>query len=252
MTYIEQKFSDYLKRFANGGTKTRLPAEDFNVRDITVTNLINVDDERLYADVHFLFGYDNGSEMFTTNLGYRFFYQDDETVKTDLVYVAGNTYLFKDFQVITENTIDNSPLYDFQIRNNKDLISVFAWALDTEDVRLLHRCCDENICIKRSGVNGDHYELEGLEKAADFIKQDKTYYKENMYSLVIEKEDVDTILAYHLYPANTGNKHLGSNTRYVQFFNEDITFTIDDLKICKVIFKRKERPIVKRSQILYL
>ena len=251
MSDIRNRFESYLQRFADGKI-VDLPADDFNVRDVTVTNLINVNSECLFAVVHFLFGYDDGSEMFTSNLGYRFAYRDDDHVSFDLDYLSGNTYLFKDFKVKKEKKIDNTPLYSFVPENNRDLIYLFAWALDTGDKKLLENCCKEDVRIYRAGVNGDHYEMNGLKDADIFMKKYKEYYFQNQYSLVIEREDENEVLAYHLYPANTGNKHLGSNTRYVQFFNEDVTFTIDQMKIQNVIFKRKERPIVKRSRIISL
>ncbi len=251
MSRLERDFYTYLKNFADG-QNIRLPADDFNVRDITVTNVLNVNDEAVFADVHFLFGYDDGSEMFTTNLGYRFSYRNDEEVGKDLVYLAGNSYLFREFHISEDKEIDNRLLHAFVPTDGHELISLFAWAMDTEDLELFRKCCSDDIFIRRAGVNGDHYELKGIADALSFIRKDKEYYRDNMYSLVIEKEGEGEILAYHLYPANTGNKHLGSNTRYAQFFNEDITFTISNHKICKVVFRRKERPIVKRQQLIVL
>ncbi|MCR4634457.1 MAG: hypothetical protein K5648_10065 [Erysipelotrichaceae bacterium] len=252
MRKIEQEFFTYLEKLANGKGDLKLPADDFNVRDITVTNLINVNEKILYGDVHFLFGYDDGSEMFTTNLGYRFSYRNDEEVKKDLVYLSGNNYLFKDFRISEKSGIDNSPLYEYAVSNDRELVYLFTWAIDTEDSALFEKCCSDDVYIKRAGVNGDLYELKGKEGIEEFIRKDKAYYRDNMYSLVIEKENDEQLLAYHLYPANTGNKHLGSNTRYAQFFNEDITFTTKDHKITKADLRRKERPIIKRQQLIVL
>jgi len=252
MRNMERDFASYLKMIADGKGQLQLPGDDFNVRDITVTNLLNVNDQQIFANVHFLLGYDDGSEMFTTSLSYKVSYQSDEKTAMDLYCISGNTYLFKEFKIRKEKTIDNTPLYSYPVRSYQDLVSLFAWALDTEDTVLFERCCSEDIYILRAGVNGDGYELQGIADCAVFMKKDREYYRDNLYSLVIEKESGDEVLAYHLFPANTGNKHLGSNTRYVQFFNEDVVFTISDLKIRKVIFRRKERPLVKRNQLIIL
>ena len=203
-------------------------------------------------DCSFLFGYDDGEEMLTTNLGYRIAYRSDNIVQKDLVYVAGNNYLFKDFKLSVEQRIDPDLLYVFNPKNRKDLVSLFGWTMDLRDEKLFRKCCSEDIHIFRAGIDGYHYELNGINDCCSFMKKDREYFRNNTYSLVVEKENDNEVLAYHLYPANTGNKHLGSNTRYVQFFNEDITFAFNDDQISEIRFKRKERPIVKRDQIIIL
>lgn len=251
MEIYNSKFKEYIEELADGKREIILPKNDFNVRDVTVTNVMETE-KSIYANCHFLFGYDDGSELFSTNLGYKICYLKTHEAKMDLYYVSGNDYLFKDFKVTKEKTIDNEPLLNFSTNNNQDIISVFGWMMDTGDINLARKCCDPGIYIERAGVNGEIFVYDGIEKINDFLEFDCEYYKPRSYSLVVESEKGNNVLAYHLFPANTGNKHLGSNTRYVQFFNEDVLFTISNNKISKVVFKRKERPIVKRDRIIII
>jgi len=247
--------------------------DDFQVRVSTVTNCMEIENENdtiLFATVHHLLALDREQQIYPFLFGGKYRFVLDKTKKKikdvwfDLEYLSGNTYLVRKQWMPLVQTKRIIPDEELQTEMGKDTpeesLYRFFWALDTCNEELLRAVSAENLQIVRAGVDGDSYECGGIEHAEAFMKRDKDYYSQNQYSIHVNSkeyanENEVVIHAFHLYPANTGNKHLGSQNKYTQFYNEIITARLEKgelWKVQSVEFRRKENPTPYGYEILEL
>ncbi len=239
--------------------------EEYNVRTAVMTNCMEIKEGEksvLYATAHHLFAIDEQQQLFPFLFGgkYRFVLDEKgkaaEPVQFDLEYVSGNTILTMGKWLPLEKTfrlIDNRPLRRAGSLPDEPQQTVyrFFWAVDTMDAEMFRENVSKDIRIVRAGVDGDFYGMEGIGETEAFLQKDKSYYSQNQYSIHIEKVDYRDdrhvcIQARHLYPANTGNKHLGSQNKFSQFYNEILTLELekeDRWRVRGAEFKRKENPV---------
>lgn len=286
MRSVKAFFKEYLSDFLREGCKIPGITEDFNVRTGTVTNCMEVEsgeDTTFYATVHHLLAIEEEGQMFPLLFGgkYRFVCHGEtgriKSVMFDPEYVSGNTYLVRGTWLAAGFQTRSIPGEELQRKTRtirgeelrrspkraesvEDVVYRFFWALDTVDGELFRETVSPDIRIERAGVNGDAYYLDGVSGAEAFLEQDKRYYAQNQYSVHIRRidradEKHASVTAWHLYPANTGNKHLGSANRYSQFYNEIIEMELAREKgwvIKNVRFRRKENTVPYGYEILEL
>lgn len=274
MRSVKAHFKEYLAKYLQGGCEIPGITEEFQVRTGTVTNCMEVEsgeDTALYATVHHLLAIDEEGQLFYLLFGgkYRFVCHGDtgriKSVTFDPEYVSGNTYLLRGTWLaawLGRRSIPGKELRRKAQRAEsvEDVVYRFFWALDTVDGALFWETVSRDIQIERAGVNGDSYYLDGVSGTEAFLEKDKRYYAQNQYSVHIRQIDrADgehaSVTAWHLYPANTGNKHLGSGNRYSQFYNEIIEMELvreNGWVIKNVRFRRKENPVPYGYQILEL
>lgn len=246
--------------------------EDFQIRISTITNSMVIEAENrsiLFATVHHLIAIDEKQQLYPFLFGgkYRFVMNREnkkiEEVWFDLEYVSGNTWLIKDKWIPLAKTRSNLPNEELMAGGGETIAGAifrFLWGLDTCNGALAREFSATDIYIERAGVDGDSYGCSGIESLEDFMAEDKAYYSQNQYSIHIDTiemsgENSATVTAYHLYPANTGNKHLGSHNKYTQFYNEMITLELErelSWKIKKIEFRRKENPVPYGYEVLEL
>lgn len=274
MRSVKLYFKEYLEDFLREDCKGLGITEDFNVRTGTITNCMEMEREGntvLYATVHHLLAIDEKQQMFPLLFGgkYRFVCNaetaETESVTFDPEYIAGNTYLVRGTWLpagLGTRKIQGEELRRGARREEtvEDVVYRFFWALDTLDGILFREVVSQDIQIERAGVNGDAYHLDGISGTEAFLRQDKDYYSQNQYSVHIRQikrpdEGHASVTAWHLYPANTGNKHLGSANKYSQFYNEIIEMELvreNGWVIESVRFRRKENPVPYGYRILEL
>ena len=254
--------------------KTMSITPEFNVRFSTITNCMEVPRANktiLFATVHHLYAIDENQELFPLVFGgkYRFVYDWEkeraEEAAFALEYLSGNTYLTHGVWLPPEQRkrgINGKELRQevYPAASVEDVVYRFFWAVDTMDEKLFAENAVSDIQITRAGADGGSYDMNGIAEAAAFLAKDKQYYSQNQYSVHIERTEFEDethalIHALHLYPADTGNKHRGSQNKYSQFYNELLTLTLekqDRWRIKNVMIKRKENPIPYGYQILEL
>lgn len=247
-------------------------SESFQTRISTITNSMEIESENksiLFATVHHLIAIDEKQQLYPFLFGgkYRLVMNWEigkiEEVWFDLEYVSGNTWLIKDKWIPLAKTRRKLPDEELMAEGGETIEGAlfrFLWGLDTCNRKLVREFSVPDICIERAGVDGDSYECSGVNSLEDFMIKDKAYYSQNQYSIHINfiemSEDTSAVAtAYHLYPANTGNKHLGSHNKYTQFYNEIITAEMERelyWKIKKIGFRRKENPVPYGYEVLEL
>lgn len=247
-------------------------SETFQSRISTITNSMEIESENrsiLFATVHHLIALDERQQLYPFLFGgkYRFIMNREsakvEEVWFDLEYVAGNTGLIKDKWIPFSRLDRKLPETELMAGGGETIEGAlfrFLWGLDTCNRELAYEFSAPDICIERAGVDGDYYGCSGVNGLEDFMVKDKAYYSQNQYSIHIDSIEMSgdnsaVVTAYHLYPANTGNKHLGSHNKYTQFYNEIITVEVEKelyWKIKKIYFRRKENPIPYGYEVLEL
>lgn len=258
----------------SGFNQTMSVTPDFNVRFSTITNCMEVprgDCTVLFATVHHLYAIDENQELFPFVFGgkYRFVYNwkegAPEEAAFDLEYLAGNSYLTRGSWIPLGER--NRQITGEELRAGEDsgislegTVYRFFWALDTEDEALFRENVSPDIQITRAGVDGDSYGMTNVSQTAAFMAADKQYYSQNQYSVHIDRTEFadDThavVYALRLYPADTGNKHRGSQNKFSQFYNEILTLELeksDRWKVRSAVFKRKENPVPYGYRVLEL
>ena len=258
----------------SGFNRTMSITPDFNVRFSTITNCMEVprgDRTVLFATVHHLYAIDENQELFPLVFGgkYRFVYnwKEDapEEAAFDLEYLAGNTYLTRGSWLAPgerkrQITGEELRAGADSVISPEETVYRFFWALDTEDEALFMENVSPDIQITRAGVDGDSYGMTNISETAAFMAEDKQYYSQNQYSVHIDRTEFadDTHAVVHalrLYPADTGNKHRGSQNKFSQFYNEIFTLELeksDRWKVRRAVFKRKENPVPYGYRVLEL
>jgi|GEM_PF-1683346 len=246
----------------------RIPDVTFHVLTTTITNTITKSESQyttLWCIVHHLHGMEVNNALFPLLYGGKYqFVCDFEkqkicSVRFDLEYEYGNTILAAKCWDLYEKTrlkriIKNDGLYQME-RESADIKTVvykILWALDTLDQELFIQYSTNDVKIIRAGVDGDSYCLFNHKQLSGFMEQDKQYFDQNQYSVSIKEiKEVSnqrtSVTAFHLSPGKPGNKHLGFDTKYTQFYNEIIEMEFLQAeyswKLTGMTITRKEIPI---------
>lgn len=231
-----------------------------NVNHLTFTNYIEGENVCI-ACLHHLIGIDEDKVLYPLLYGgkIKLVKEGEELKEIDfqLEYEYGNTFVTKNQWKLYEETKNVSIItvneIPFDSQDIKEAVYKFFLSLDLENEDLFKSVTTEDIQIQRNTENNYQYFLDGQADYKSFIAQDKNYYSQNQYSVLIrncEKTENNEykVEAWHLDPGRPGNKHLCNSTEYSQFFNEIIRILvikdIDGYKVKKVTFKHKENPVL--------
>lgn len=257
--------------------KLMIPDVTFNVLTTTMTNSITKSKSQyttLWCVVHHLHGIDVNNELFPLLYGgkYKFIWDFEKqkicSVQFDLEYEYGNTIWVSKYWDLYEKTryrriIKNDGLYQIELESAdiKTVVYKILWALDTLDQELLIQYSTNDVRITRAGVDGDSYCLFSHEQLSGFMEQEKRYFDQNQYSVSIKEikeasNQRTSVTAFHLSPGKPGNKHLGSDTKYTQFYNEIIEMEFlqaeGSWKLTSMTITRKEIPIMYGYELIEL
>lgn len=239
--------------------RLELPMEDINVSIITITNYLEQDDFCI-ATFHHQHSIDKNNVLYPFIYGGKIALHINNNIikqiEMDVEYDFGNTYIMHN----KWNTVNSDKRRTLNINNLhpcsktiKEVVYKCFLGLDLNNEKLFKASLSENILINRAKVNGESYQLNGINNITKFLKEDNDYYEQNQYSLHIKSienidEDKVHVIAWHLNPGKPGNKHIASHTKFTQFYDEVIDIIIvkeeSYYKIQRIDIKRKENPVL--------
>lgn len=248
--------------------------EEHNIGNSVITNMIHRESgahDMVWCYLHHMTGIYQEKQLFPLIYGGRLYFDicggRIEMIRFELCYEYGNTWMMHGSWKFYEETkhirLISTDAFrtEGEARRIEDTVNLFFLAVDSMDKALLQTVCSRNVRIVRAGIDSSIYMENGVLDADSYLRFEKEFYEQNLYSIhIADQTEIDAfhkkITCWHLSPGRPGTKHYGTNTIFMQFYDEIIDVELYrnpcGWKIGKVTFTAKSNQTEYSPKLLML
>lgn len=248
--------------------------EEHNISNAVITNLIHREAEGhdlVWCYMHHMTGIYQEKQLFPLVYGGKLYFDlcgsRIEKIRFELCYEYGNTWMMHSCWKFYEETknmrLVRTDIFrrDGEARSIEDTVNLFFLAVDSMDKTLFRAVCSRDVRIVKSGIDSNIYTENGVLDVDRYLRFEREFYEQNLYSVhIADQTDIDAfhkkITCWHLSPGRPGTKHYGTNTIFMQFYDEviDVELYRDPCgwKIESVTFTAKSNQMEYSPKLLVL